>query len=83
MRQASSQGKVSYQKNNVLSVSASDISPKNVMQYSMNLIGICKFSLPGIAMIMPGRCLLLSLHARFLFSFERVQLNSTGKLKNT
>ena len=44
------------------------------------LICICKFSLPRKGTIILGKCFLLHLHVKFLFSFEYVQSDSTAKL---
>ena len=44
------------------------------------LIFMCKFLLLIKSTIIPGRCFLLHLHVKFLFSFEDVQSDSTAKL---
>ena len=49
------------------------------MNYTI-LTCICKFSLQRKPTIVPGKCFLLHLHAKFLFSFEYVLSDSTPKL---
>ena len=44
------------------------------------LICICKFRLPRKGAIIQGKCFLFHLHAKFLFSFEYVQSDSTVRL---